>query len=39
MPFAARLDWLGLLDLWTAGRPHVQNWWKQARHGRISNPA
>jgi ganglioside-induced differentiation-associated protein 1 len=31
MPFAARLDWLGLLDLWTAGRPHAESWWKQAQ--------
>jgi glutathione S-transferase len=31
MPYAARLDYLGLLDLWTANRPGVQDWWKQAR--------
>ena len=31
MPYAARLDYLGLLDLWTADRPHVQSWWKHAR--------
>ena len=31
MPYAARLDYLGLLDLWTADRPHVQDWWKHAR--------
>jgi len=31
MPFAARLDFLGLLDLWTAGRPRVEAWWAQAR--------
>jgi glutathione S-transferase len=30
MPYAARLDYLGLLDLWTANRPHVQDWWKHA---------
>ncbi|HTP93642.1 MAG TPA: glutathione S-transferase family protein [Xanthobacteraceae bacterium] len=30
MPFAARLDYLGLLDLWTSGRPRVQDWWKHA---------
>jgi glutathione S-transferase len=30
MPFAARLDYLGLLDLWTSGRPRVQNWWAHA---------
>ena len=31
MPFAARLDYLGLLDLWTRGRPHVEVWWALAR--------
>ena len=31
MPFAARLDYLGLLDLWTGGRRRVQNWWSAAR--------
>jgi glutathione S-transferase len=31
MPFAARLDYLGLLDLWTSNRPHVQAWWSLAR--------
>src|SRR5262245_42298395 len=31
MPFAARLDYLGLLDLWTDGRPRVQAWWALAR--------
>ena len=31
MPFAARLDYLGLLDLWTAGRPRVQSWWTHAQ--------
>jgi glutathione S-transferase len=30
MPFAARLDYLGLLDLWTRDRPHVGSWWTQA---------
>jgi ganglioside-induced differentiation-associated protein 1 len=30
MPFAARLDYLGLLDLWTTGRPRVQAWWARA---------
>ncbi len=30
MPFAARLDYLGLLDLWTVGRPHIRNWWAMA---------
>ena len=27
MPYAARLDYLGLLDLWIKGRPHVKAWW------------
>jgi glutathione S-transferase len=31
MPFAARLDYLGLLDLWTGDRPHVSEWWAMAR--------
>jgi glutathione S-transferase len=31
MPFAARLDYLELLDLWIADRPHVQQWWAMAR--------
>lgn len=31
MPFAARLDYLGLLDLWTDGRPRVCDWWTRAR--------
>jgi glutathione S-transferase len=31
MPFAARLDYLGLLDLWIGGRPQVQEWWDHAR--------
>ena len=30
MPFAARLDYLGLLDLWTENRPRVQEWWARA---------
>jgi ganglioside-induced differentiation-associated protein 1 len=30
MPFAARLDYLGLLDLWTASRPHARAWWAHA---------
>ncbi|MGA8613376.1 MAG: glutathione S-transferase family protein [Xanthobacteraceae bacterium] len=30
MPFAARLDYLGLLDLWIKDRPRVQNWWAYA---------
>jgi len=31
MPLAARLHYLGLLDLWTDGRPHVTEWWARAR--------
>ena len=31
MPFAARLDYLGLLDLWIRDRPRVTAWWKLAR--------
>jgi glutathione S-transferase len=30
MPFAARLDYLGLLDLWIADRPRVAAWWANA---------
>jgi glutathione S-transferase len=26
MPYAARLDYLGLLDLWIKGRPHASAW-------------
>jgi len=31
MPLAARLHDLGLVDLWTDGRPHVTEWWARAR--------
>jgi glutathione S-transferase len=31
MPFAARLDYLGLLDLWIKDRPRVAAWWALAR--------
>jgi glutathione S-transferase len=31
MPFAARLDYLGLLDLWIKNRPCVRAWWALAR--------
>jgi glutathione S-transferase len=27
MPFVARLSYLGLLDLWTKERPHINAWW------------
>ncbi len=30
MPLVARLDYLGLLDLWTADRPRVRQWWAHA---------
>ncbi|MDA0240404.1 MAG: glutathione S-transferase family protein [Proteobacteria bacterium] len=30
MPYAARMTYLGLIDAWTADRPHVQAWWKRA---------
>ncbi|HEX4410415.1 MAG TPA: glutathione S-transferase family protein [Xanthobacteraceae bacterium] len=30
MPFAARLDYLGLLDLWIGDRPSIQSWWSTA---------
>jgi glutathione S-transferase len=29
MPYVARLDFLGLLDLWTAKLPLTQAWWKK----------
>ena len=31
MPYAARLDYLGLLDLWIKDRPHVKAWWHSAK--------
>jgi glutathione S-transferase len=31
MPYAARLDYLGLLGVWTDGRPHVQQWWERVQ--------
>ena len=31
MPFTARLDYLGLLDLWIKNRPSVMAWWALAR--------
>ncbi|MGE5145241.1 MAG: glutathione S-transferase family protein [Candidatus Eiseniibacteriota bacterium] len=31
MPLVARLDYLGLLDLWTGHRPLVAAWWARAR--------
>ena len=31
MPMVFRLHNLGLLDLWTADRPHVSDWWERAQ--------
>ena len=31
MPFAARLDYLGLLDLWIGDRPRARAWWALAQ--------
>jgi glutathione S-transferase len=31
MPYVARLDYLGLLGVWTENRPHIRAWWAQAR--------
>ena len=31
MPYAARLEFLGLLDSFTVARPAVREWWQQAR--------
>jgi glutathione S-transferase len=31
MPFAARLDYLGLLDVWTGDRPHIRAWWARVQ--------
>jgi glutathione S-transferase len=31
MPLVARLAYLGLLDVWTHDRPHVNLWWKQVQ--------
>jgi glutathione S-transferase len=31
IPFAARLHYLSLLDIWIANRPRVQAWWKRAQ--------
>jgi len=31
MPFAARLDYLGLIDVWLTDRPHVRDWWAMAK--------
>jgi glutathione S-transferase len=31
MPYVARLDYLGLLGVWTDGRPRVQDWWARVQ--------
>jgi len=31
MPYVARMEYLDLLDIWTADRPHVQAWWARAK--------
>jgi glutathione S-transferase len=31
MPFAARLDYLGLIDVWLGDRPRVRDWWAMAK--------
>jgi glutathione S-transferase len=31
MPYVARLSYLGLLEAWTAGRPHVDDWWARVQ--------
>jgi ganglioside-induced differentiation-associated protein 1 len=31
MPYAARLDYLELLDLWIKDRPHAKAWWNATR--------
>ena len=31
IPFVARLEYLGLLDVWIADRPRVQAWWARAK--------
>ena len=31
MPYVARLNYLGLLGIWTADRPSVLNWWQQVQ--------
>jgi hypothetical protein len=31
MPFTARLDYLGLIDIWLTDRPRVRDWWAMAK--------
>jgi len=31
MPFAARVEYLNLLDIWIGDRPRVQDWWARAK--------
>lgn len=32
IPLVARLDYLQILDIWTAGRPKILMWWERARN-------
>jgi glutathione S-transferase len=32
MPFAARLEYLGLIGVWIDTRPRVRDWWAMAQH-------
>ena len=34
MPYVARLEFLGLLDLWIEQRPHVRAWWARVHEQR-----
>jgi glutathione S-transferase len=31
MPFVARLAYMGLLEAWTANRPHINAWWTRVQ--------
>jgi hypothetical protein len=31
MPYVARLDYLGLLDVWISDRPGVRTWWQRTQ--------
>jgi glutathione S-transferase len=31
MPYVARINYLNLLDLWTADRPRVMSWWRRVQ--------
>ena len=32
MPFIARLEYLGLLDIWTSRQTHIVDWWTQSKN-------